>query len=103
LISSLSAFGSLGFSFLAGGIAWLADQVASFHLEGMARVRRLQEKEREGEKMSKWIACGSVTNPKRAGNYIRFSSKVDWQTEEEALNEAKIWEEDQFIWVEKVG
>ena len=56
--------------------------------------------------MSRWIACGSVTNPKRAANYIRFYSKVDWQTEEEAQNEAKIWEEEkryQFIWVEKVG
>jgi hypothetical protein len=38
----------LGFFFLAGGLAWLADQVASFHLEGMERVRRLDEKEREG-------------------------------------------------------
>ena len=38
----------LGLFAFAGGIAWLADQVASFHLEGMARVRRLQEKEREG-------------------------------------------------------
>lgn len=37
-----------GFFFLAGGIAWLADKLISFHLEGMARVRRLQEKEREG-------------------------------------------------------
>lgn len=33
---------------LAGGIAWLADQLISFHLEGMERVKRLQEKEREG-------------------------------------------------------
>jgi hypothetical protein len=39
----------IGFFFLAGGIAWLADQVASFHLDGMARVRRLEEKERESE------------------------------------------------------
>ena len=56
--------------------------------------------------MSRWIACGSVTNPKGARDYIRFSSKVDWQTEEEAKNEAKLWEEEkryQFIWVEKVG
>lgn len=44
----LISFWVFGFFFLAGGIAWLADQVASFHLEGMARVRRLQEKEREG-------------------------------------------------------
>ena len=39
----------LGFFFLAGGIAWLADQFVSFHLDGMARVRRLEEKERESE------------------------------------------------------
>ncbi len=38
-----------GFFFLASGIAWLADKVASSHLEGMERVRRLQEKERESE------------------------------------------------------
>jgi hypothetical protein len=44
----LISFWVFGFFFLAGGIAWSADQVASFHLEGMARVRRLQEKEREG-------------------------------------------------------
>jgi hypothetical protein len=39
----------IGFFFLAGCIAWLADQVASFHLDGMERVRRLEEKERESE------------------------------------------------------
>ena len=38
-----------GFFFLAGGIAWLADQLASFHIDGMERVRRLEEKERESE------------------------------------------------------
>ena len=38
-----------GFFVLAGGIAWLADQFVSFHLDGMARVRRLEEKERESE------------------------------------------------------
>jgi hypothetical protein len=38
------------FFFLAGGIAWLLDQLMSFHLAGMERVRRIQarEKEREG-------------------------------------------------------
>ena len=39
----------IGFFFFAGGIAWLADQLVSFHLEGMERVRRLEEKERESE------------------------------------------------------
>ena len=54
--------------------------------------------------MSKWVACGSVNNPKRVREYICFYSKTDWQTEEEAQNEAKLWEEEkryQFIWVEK--
>ena len=45
----LSFIWVFGFFFLAGGIAWLADQVASFHLAGMERVRRLDEKERESE------------------------------------------------------
>jgi len=38
-----------GFFFLAGGLAWLADRLASFHLEGMERVRKLQAKEKERE------------------------------------------------------
>ena len=36
-----------GFFFLAGAIAWLADRLASFHLEGMERVRKLQAREKE--------------------------------------------------------
>ena len=46
----LVSFWVFGFFFLAGGLAWLADRLASFHLEGMERVRKLQarEKEREG-------------------------------------------------------
>jgi hypothetical protein len=44
----LTSFWVFGFFFLAGGLAWLIDQVASFHLAGMERVRRLDEKEREG-------------------------------------------------------
>jgi hypothetical protein len=38
-----------GFFFLAGAIAWLADRLASFHLEGMERVRKLQAREKEKE------------------------------------------------------
>ena len=38
-----------GFFFLAGGIAWLADRLASFHLDGMERVRKLQAREKERE------------------------------------------------------
>jgi len=46
----LKSFAVFGFFFLAGAIAFLADRLASFHLEGMERVRKLQarEKEREG-------------------------------------------------------
>ena len=38
----------LGLFAFAGGIAWLLDQLISFHLAGMERVRRIQEKEKEG-------------------------------------------------------
>jgi hypothetical protein len=38
----------LGLFAFAGAVAWLLDQLISFHLAGMERVRRIQEKEREG-------------------------------------------------------
>ena len=38
-----------GFFFMAGGIAWLADQIVSFHIDGMERVRKLQAREKERE------------------------------------------------------
>jgi hypothetical protein len=38
-----------GFFFLAGAIAWLADRLMSFHLEGMERVRKIRERESERE------------------------------------------------------
>lgn len=44
----LVALWVLGLFAFAGGIAWLLDQLISFHLAGMERVRRIQEKEREG-------------------------------------------------------
>ena len=56
--------------------------------------------------MSKWIACGSVTNPKTSREFIRFYSKLDYATEAEAKAEADKWKEENryaFIWVEKVG
>ena len=56
--------------------------------------------------MNKWIACGSFDNPKRAKSYARFSSKVDYLTQEEAEAEAQQWRTEnryKFIWVEKVG
>jgi hypothetical protein len=31
----------------AGGLVWLLDKVFTFHLEGMERVRRINERERK--------------------------------------------------------
>jgi hypothetical protein len=45
----LISFWVFGFFFLAGGLAWLADRLVSFHLEGMERVRKLQASKRERE------------------------------------------------------
>ena len=75
-----------GFFFLAGGIAWLADQLVSFHLDGMARVRRLEEKERErGRKMiityqrnqaGAWVLSAFVGEG--AGEYLLTRSYYDY-------------------------
>lgn len=54
----------------------------------------------------KWITCGSVTNPKTSREFVRFSSKLDYATQEEAEREAQKWREENryaFIWVEKAG
>jgi hypothetical protein len=56
--------------------------------------------------MTKWIACGSFTDPKRSKEYMRFSSKQEWEREEQAENEAQLWREEKrytFVWIEKVG
>lgn len=56
--------------------------------------------------MTKWITCGSFENPKRAKSYARFSSREDYQTQEEAEALAQEWRKEEryaFIWVEKVG
>jgi len=37
------------FFFLAGILAWLLDRLMSFHLEGVERVRKIRERERERE------------------------------------------------------
>jgi hypothetical protein len=44
----LISFWVLGLFAFAGGIVWLLDQLISFHLAGMERIRKIQEKEREG-------------------------------------------------------
>lgn len=56
--------------------------------------------------MSKWIACGTFENPQKAKSYARFSSKLDYATQEEAEAEAQRWRDEQryaFIWVERIG
>lgn len=56
--------------------------------------------------MSKWIACGSFSNPKKAREYARFSSKDLHDTEELAQLEMQAWQKENrypFLWVEKVG
>ena len=56
--------------------------------------------------MTKWIACGSVTNPKTSREFIKFYSKLDYATQEEAEEEAQKWREEvrySFIWVEKTA
>jgi len=44
----LVSFWVLGLFAFAGAVAWLLDQLISFHQAGMERVRKIQEKEREG-------------------------------------------------------
>lgn len=56
--------------------------------------------------MSKWITCGSVTNPKTSREFIKFYSKLDYTTQEEAEAEAQQWRNEnryKFIWVERIG
>lgn len=56
--------------------------------------------------MEKWVACGSVTNPKRSREFIKFYSKKDYETQQEAEIEAEAWREEKryaFIWVEKTA
>jgi hypothetical protein len=55
--------------------------------------------------MSKWIACGSFENPKKARSYARFSSKEDYATREQAEREAQQWQNEKryaFVWIEEV-
>ena len=54
--------------------------------------------------MTKWIACGSFTNPKSRGEYFRFSSKVSHALKEEAEAEAEAWKSEKrytYIWIEE--
>jgi hypothetical protein len=52
----------------------------------------------------RFIVCGAFSNPKRA-NYLRFSSKVDYSTREEAEQVEQEWKTARdypFIWIEEV-
>lgn len=56
--------------------------------------------------MTKWVACGSVTNPKTSREYLKFYSKEDYATQEEAEKEAQKWRDENryaFTWTERVG
>lgn len=56
--------------------------------------------------MAKYIVCGSFVNPNKAAQYARFSSKLDFATEEEASLEVDRWTQEAkypFIWFEEVN
>ena len=51
----------------------------------------------------KWIACGSFQNPKKAKQFVRFSSQEEFATQEEAEQLAQEWKEEgryTFVWTE---
>jgi hypothetical protein len=52
-----------------------------------------------------FIVCGAFSNPKGADNYLRFSSKVDYLTREEAEKVEQEWKNARdypFIWIEEI-
>lgn len=56
--------------------------------------------------MTKWIACGSFTDPKRSKEYARFSSREAHLSQESAEAEAQEWRESNrysYVWIERVG
>ena len=53
----------------------------------------------------KYIVCGAFDNPNKANNYARFSSKLDYATEDDAMKELERWTAEakyEFIWIEEV-
>ena len=56
--------------------------------------------------MKKWVVCGSFQDPKRAKEYIKFTSKLDYDTQEGAEQEAQAWRDRdryKFIWIEQTS
>ena len=52
----------------------------------------------------KYTVCGSFENPNRAKNYARFSSKLDYATEDEAVEELERWTAEArypHIWIQE--
>jgi hypothetical protein len=59
---------------------------------------------RERGRVMKYIVCGSYENPKKAKSYARFSSKLDYQTQEEAQILAETWKIERdylYVWIEE--
>ena len=51
----------------------------------------------------KYTVHGSFENPQRAKSYARFSSKLDYETEQEAQWELEKWTEEKryaWMWIE---
>ena len=56
--------------------------------------------------MKKYTVHGAYDDPKRARQYARFSSRLDYATREEAevvLEEWKVTRDFPYLWIEEVG
>jgi len=52
----------------------------------------------------KYTVHGSFENPNKVKQYARFSSKLDYATEDEATKELEKWTQEakyEFIWIEE--
>lgn len=52
----------------------------------------------------KYTVHGSFENPNKAKQYARFSSKLDYTTEDEAIKELEKWTQEaryEFVWIEE--
>jgi hypothetical protein len=59
---------------------------------------------REREVMAKYTVHGSFENPNTSKSYARFSSKLDYETSQEAQWLADEWTEEKryaWIWIEE--
>ncbi len=56
--------------------------------------------------MKKYTVHGAYENPKRARSYARFSSRLDYDTREEAEKLLEEWKSERnypYLWIEEVG